>query len=115
MANSRHALAGYFVLLLVFFLTPVMAQGMVADSCPMRIDVAKNGDFFTNRFYGHYKTSPKLLESDLKSGCYNDSNPANVSSVTIKIAPGAPTVRTELLYRILERNGWPKSKVSLQQ
>jgi hypothetical protein len=39
----------------------------------MRIDVTKSGDFFTNRFYGHYKTSPKLLESDLKGGCYNDA------------------------------------------
>jgi hypothetical protein len=114
MANSRRALAGYAVVLCIFLWAPVMAKGMVPDPCPMRIEVAKSGDFFTNRFSGRYKTSPKLLESDLKSGCYNDSNPANVSSVTVKIAPGAPVARTQLLYRILERNGWPKPKINLQ-
>jgi hypothetical protein len=81
----------------------------------MRIDVTKSGDFFTNRFYGHYKTSPKLLESDLKGGCYNDADPAPVSSVTVKLEAGAPKARLELLYRILERNGWPKVKVKVSQ
>jgi hypothetical protein len=79
----------------------------------MRIEVVKNGEFFTSRFYGRYKTSPRLLESDLKGGCYNDANPASVSSVTLSIAPGTPTERVKLLYEILERNGWPKSRIKV--
>jgi hypothetical protein len=79
----------------------------------MRIEVVKSGDFFTNRFSGRYKTSPKLLESDLKGGCYNDNNPVPVSSVTLSIAPGAPTERVKLLYEILERSGWPKARIKV--
>jgi hypothetical protein len=79
----------------------------------MRIEVVKSGDFFTNRFSGRYKTSPKLLESNLKAGCYNDANPVPVSSVTIGIAPGTPTERVKLLYEILGRNGWPKARIKV--
>jgi hypothetical protein len=79
----------------------------------MRIEVVKSGDFFTHRFSGRYKTSPTLLESDLNGGCYNDANPAPVSSVTISIAPGTPTERVKLLYEILERNGWPKARIKI--
>jgi hypothetical protein len=81
----------------------------------MRIEVTKSGEFFTNRFEGRYKTSPKLLERDLKGGCYNDASPAQVSSVTVRIESGAPEARVELLYRILDRNGWPKAKIKVMQ
>jgi hypothetical protein len=79
----------------------------------MRIEVAKSGDFFTSRFHGRYKTSPKLLESDLKTGCYKDANPLPVSSVTIGVAPGTSIERVKLLYEILERNGWPKPRIKV--
>jgi hypothetical protein len=79
----------------------------------MRIEVVKSGDFFTHRFSGRYKTSTKLLESDLKGGCYNDANPVPVSSVTVSIASGAPEFRVELLYGVLKRNGWPKPKIKV--
>ena len=79
----------------------------------MRIQVVKSGDFFTHRFNGRYKTSPKLLERDLKGGCYNDANPAPVSSVTLSVEPGTPTQRVKLLYEILERNGWPKARIKV--
>jgi hypothetical protein len=81
----------------------------------MRIEVVKSGEFFTNRFYGHYKTSPKLLESDLKGGCYNDNDPTPVSSVAVRIESGAPEARVELLFHILDRNGWPKAKIKVMQ
>ena len=73
----------------------------------------KSGDFITDRFNGRYKTSSKLLESDLKTGCYNDANPVPVSSVTVNITPGASTERVKLLYEILERNGWPKARIKV--
>jgi hypothetical protein len=79
----------------------------------MRIEVVKSGDFFTNRFQGRFKTSQKLLESDLKAGCYNDGYGAEVSSVTIRVEPGAPAARLDLLYGILERNGWPKARIKV--
>ena len=89
------------------------ASSQSSDPCPMRIDVTNAGDFFTNRFYGHYKTSPKLLDRDLKGGCYNDNDPRAVSSVTVRIESGAPDARVALLYRILEQNGWPKPKIKV--
>ena len=79
----------------------------------MRIEVVKSGAFFTHRFTGRYKTSPKLLENDLKGGCYNDANPGPVSSVTLSIAPAAPTERVKIIYAILERNGWPKARIKI--
>jgi hypothetical protein len=100
-------------LLCALSLGSLSALGQRADACPMKIEVVKSGDFFTNRFSGRYKTSPKLLESDLKSGCYNDSNPVSVSSVTLSISPGSPTERVKLLDEILERNGWAKARIKI--
>jgi hypothetical protein len=91
-----------------------LSVGPGQDRCPLRIEVTADGAFFTNRFRGRYKTGPKLLESDLRAGCYNDNDPAPVSSVQVSIEPGAPPNRVSLLYRILETNGWPKSKIQIQ-
>jgi hypothetical protein len=88
-------------------------QSPVRDNCPMRVEVDRQGSFFTNRFGGHYKTNPKLLERDLIGGCYNDSDPAAVSSVEVRIAPGAPEKRIVLLWQVLLRNGWQKAKVKI--
>jgi|GEM_PF-5499947 len=85
-----------------------------ADVCPLVVRVEKNGTFMTNRFSGWYKTSPALLESDLRGGCYNDSHPSHVTSVRLEISPGSPVPRLELLYRILDRNGWQKGKIAVQ-
>ncbi len=85
------------------------------NRCPVKIEVAANGDFFTHRFNGRYKTSVQLLTSDLKGGCYNDSSPAPVSSVTLKIVAGAPKERVARLYRVVEQNGWPKSRVIVER
>ena len=93
---------------------PLEAVGKHAeDRCPMTVEVNSSGAFFTNRFHGRYMTSPKLLERDLKGGCYHDSNPAPVSSVRIKVEPGAPERRVALLCRILATNGWPKSRIQI--
>ena len=81
----------------------------------MRIEVSRTGDLYTNRFHGYYRTSHKLLENDLRGGCYNDNNPSKVTSVTVEITHGAPRQSIEDLYRILARNGWPKSKISVKE
>ena len=91
------------------------AMGQQQDACPMRIEVAKSGAYFTNRFHGRYKTSPRLLENNLRGGCYNDNNPSKVTSVTVQFAPGAPRQSIEKLYEILQRNGWPKSQVIVNE
>jgi hypothetical protein len=103
------------LLLAVTLLVPAGAAfGQRPDACPMRIQISNTGIFYTNRFSGHYRTSSKLLESDLQAGCYNDSNPTKVTSVTVSIALGAPAKSIEALYGILDRNGWPKSKIKVQ-
>ena len=99
----------------LFFTHAGVSQKREWDPCPMRIGVNAHGDVFSNRFHGHYKTSMKLLSLDLKSGCYNDANPAPVSSVTIKLGAGAPVERVALLYRVLEENGWPKSRIVIEK
>lgn len=107
------ARATFLLLLCVLYLEPSSALGQRADACPMTIETAKSGDIFTNRFHGRYKTSPELLERDLKVGCYNDANPTAVSSVTLTIARGTPMERVRLLYEILARNGWPKARIKV--
>ncbi len=99
---------------LFLLLRPIAAGANVSDVCPMAVEVAKSGDFFINRFGGHYRTSPELLERDLNSGCYNDSHPSQVTSVTVTIVPGAPAYRVQMLFRILGRNRWPKSNVHIR-
>lgn len=89
-------------------------QSAGADACPLIVRTEKNGTFITHRFSGWYKTTPALLESDLRGGCYNDSHPSPVTSVTLEIAAGSPPARIALLYRILDRNGWPKGKVTVK-
>jgi hypothetical protein len=89
------------------------AAQAVHDVCPVRVEVSRSGEFYTNRFQGHYKTSAKLLERDLRGGCYNDANPSKVTSVTAKVVPNAPPGSVQALYRLLEQNGWPKSKLKV--
>jgi hypothetical protein len=94
-------------------LAVILAIGMVPNACPMTIGVGRDGAFFSGRFSGWCKTSTKTLESDLRGGCYNDSNPSPVTSVELQVASGAPQSRVDLVLSILEKEGWPKTKVSI--
>jgi hypothetical protein len=98
---------------LLFGTCCTLAAETSGDVCPVKIEVVKSGKFYTNRFNGHYKTSANFLERDLRGGCYNDANPSKVTSVTLRIAPGAPPQAVNWLYQLLERNGWPKSKLKV--
>lgn len=89
------------------------AVQVAGDVCPVKVEVSRSGAFYTNRFHGHYRTSAKVLERDLKGACYNDANPSKVTSVTVKVDPNAPPGAVAALYRLLEQNGWPKSKVEV--
>jgi hypothetical protein len=95
-------------------LIPVLALAMMQGVCPMTIGVGKEGTLFTDRFQGWYKTSQKSLDGDLHGGCYNDANPHSVTSVKLFIAPGAPKQRLDLVFSILQEDGWPRDKVQVQ-
>jgi biopolymer transport protein ExbD len=100
------------LLALVLIANPTMqAQNMKPDVCPVRIEIDRKGQVFTNRFNGRYSTSLKLLASDLSSGCYNDANPSPVTSVTLTAQEGAPQQRVDAVMKVLEENGWPSNKV----
>lgn len=114
MTNRLTTRLGVGVILLLTTCCAHAAQ-VSGDVCPVKIEVYPSGEFYTNRFHGHYKTSAKFLESDLRGGCYNDANPSRVTSVIVKVDPNAPPQAVEGLYRILERNGWPKSKVKVDR
>jgi hypothetical protein len=89
--------------------------GQKWDICPMKIEVSKSGIYYTNRFHGRYRTSPKLLDDNLRAGCYNDNSPSKVTSVSVEIARGAPRRSIEELYRILALNGWPQARISVKE
>lgn len=100
---------------IVLYVTCAHAAQVPADVCPMKIEISHSGNYYTNRFNGRYKTSAKLLEHDLRGGCYNDANPSKITSVTVKIDPNAPPMAVQALYRLLEQNGWPKSKLKVAE
>jgi hypothetical protein len=54
------------------------------------------------------------LESDLHGGCYNDANPHDVTSVKLLIAADAPKPKLDLVFSILQKEGWPREKVQVQ-
>jgi hypothetical protein len=95
-------------------LIPVLALAMLQGVCPMTIGVGKDGAIFTDRFQGWYQASPKTIESDLKGGCYNDANPHSVTSVKLFIAAGVPAARLDLVFSILQKDGWSRERVQVQ-
>jgi len=90
-----------------------LALGLLADACPMKIGIARDGAVYLNRMRGWYRTSPKILTDVLRAGCYNDNNPSSVTSVTLQIAPNAPKEKVDGVLSIVERAGWPKSRVTV--
>lgn len=97
---------------LTLFGTGMFAQDK--GKCPMVIGIDAKGHIFTNRFDGWYRVSFSTLERDLRGGCYNDSNPTAVSSVTIQLVKGAPQPRIHAVYDLLARMGWPRQRVTLE-
>ena len=95
------------------FVSPFSARAAI-DACPLVIGVAANGDLYdlNVRNMPAVRRSPKMLEGSLHGGCYNDSNPSKVTSVTLELAPDAPTAKVDLVYAILQRSGWSKDKVT---
>jgi hypothetical protein len=87
-------------------------QGAIV--CPLTIGIAQNGTLFFDRFDGWYKTTSKTLESVLRAGCYNDSHPLPISSVTLALAPGAPKDKKDLVFSILSRQGLRKDMIHMQ-
>ena len=83
------------------------------DACPLVIRVRDDGNLVTWRFSGWRVTSTRTLASDLRGGCYNDSNPSKVTSVSVTIAKGAPAGRLNFLFELLTKNGWPREKVRI--
>jgi hypothetical protein len=93
-------------------LAALLALGILSNPCPMTIGITRDGALYVNRMGGWYKTSLQSLDGDLRGGCYNDANPSVVTSVKLAIAPGASQARVDRVYTILEKEGWPKAKVS---
>jgi hypothetical protein len=90
------------------FWTPAKAS---AKPCPAIIGIAKNGSFYDNRGGAWVRQSARLIEEILRGGCYPEDGPSPTSSVTLELAPRAPTARVEMIYSILARTGWSKEKV----
>ena len=78
----------------------------------MKVGIARDGRASSMGMQGWYRTSQKTLAGVLRGGCYNDANPSEViSPVNLVIAPNAPKEQVDQIFSILERTGWPKSKV----
>jgi hypothetical protein len=94
-------------------LLPVLALAVLQGVCPMTIGVGNDGKLFTDRFHGWYMVSAKTLESDLHGACYNDSNPHNVTSVKLALPANAPKPQVDLVFSILEKEGWTRKNVDV--
>ena len=70
-----------------------LAIGMLTNSCPIMVGVARDEAVFSSRMQGWYKTSDKTLANVFAVGCYNDNNPSKFTSVDLNIAPSAPKER----------------------
>lgn len=92
----------------------ILALTMTPPICPMTIGIGQDGTLFSDRFQGWYRVSPKTLESDLRGGCYNDSNPIPVTSIELLLSPNAPKSRVDFVISILEKEGWNRKKIKLQ-
>lgn len=91
-----------------------LAVGMLANSCPVTIGIARDGAVFSSRMQGWFKMSEKTLASDLRGGCYNDAEPAPVSSVRVEIAPHAPKKRVDEVFAMLKKAGWPRARIKVE-
>ena len=94
-------------------LAVALALGMLMNTCPMKIGIARDGAVFSTRMQGWYRTSQETLAGVLREGCYNDANPSEVTSVNLVIAPDTPKEQVDHIFSILEKAGWPKSRVKV--
>jgi hypothetical protein len=94
-------------------LAVVLAISLLTNVCPLKIGISRDGEVFSTRMQGWYRTSPRTLAGVLRGGCYNDANPSAVTAVTVDIAPNAPEERVDQILSILEKAGWPKDKVRM--
>jgi hypothetical protein len=91
-----------------------LAFGLLTNACPMRIGITRDGTVFSDQMHGWYKTSQKTLARVVRGGCYNDSNPSEITSVKLEIAPNAPRERIDEVYLILKKEGWPKERLTVE-
>jgi hypothetical protein len=95
-------------------LAAILTVAMMQSICPMTIGVGLDGTFYSDRFHGWYKITPRTLQSDLRGGCYNDANPHAVTSVKIVVAKNAPESKVDQALSILAKEGWPRDKINIQ-
>ena len=89
----------------------VLALSIPPGVCPMRIGIGADGSVFTNRMQGWYKTSLKTIGF---GGCYNDSRPSPVTSVTLFLAPEAPKAKVDVVLSVLKKEGWSRDRISVE-
>jgi hypothetical protein len=88
--------------------------GIDATTLSLTIGVGNDGGIFFDRFHGWYKTGPKMLQSVLHAGCYNDNAPHPITSVKLALATKAPKERVDLVNSILRQEGWTQDKIVIQ-
>jgi len=97
-------------------LLPILALAMMQPSCPLYIGVSNDGNIFFDQFQGWYRINADSLEGVLHEGCRNEgrSEPKSITSVRFAVAPKAPREKIDVVFTILERNGWTKEKVAVE-
>ncbi len=90
----------------------IVASGSAAcaSPCPAVIGVARTGATYYNRGPWVRQSLP-VMRDLVHNGCYPEMGPSPTSSVTLYVAPGAPAGKLEQVYKLLEAEGWPKSRV----
>jgi hypothetical protein len=94
------------------------AQTTATSACPVTIGIGKDGTLFFDRLNRWQRTTPKMVEDVLRTGCFpnfnDDARPRPISAVKLALAADAPPARTDLIFLILARHGWSRDKVNVQ-
>src|SRR5215831_9404537 len=96
-------------------LIPILALAMMQPSCPLYIGVDNDGNIFFDRIQGWYRTNANSLEGVLHQGCRTTatSEPKPITSVGFAVAPRAPQEKVDMVFSVLEKNGWAKERVTV--
>jgi hypothetical protein len=97
-------------------LLPILALAMTQSPCPLYVGVSNDGNIFFDRLQGWLRIDATLLGGVLHSGCRTNatSEPKPVTSVRFVVAPKAPQEKVDVVFSILEKNGWTREKVTVE-
>ena len=93
----------------------MLVLALMPSSCPITIGVAADGALYFDRFHRWSKTSLKVVESVVQTGCFcADDCPKPITSVRLVTAANAPHKDVDPVLSMLTHNGWPPTRIQVE-